>query len=531
MSDAKLTNGLSVEEIAPIQLRPPLPSSGLLFALLAFSLSVIVFFFYRPLSQAEVGDPAIYDYIAQTILRGGLPYRDVVDIKGPGAPYLSALAMAIGKLAGLRDLIAVRLLNVLLVGLLSAITFLVAKIYLRSHIAALIAFLVPLMRDQFAAFMNGGTQPKLPMILFGMASLLMIANNRPFWAGFCSMLACLCWQPGLMFTGVALLIFSRYLTIGSRSRAPELRAACKVLAGAAIPLAGVLLYFHWRGALGELWAWTIVYNYSVFAPDAERALGDAFAHLWKIMRRTFEADIILVMMSVLGLVMFAFERVRAKLSGELSCWPDAILIPPLVYLLFSVINFQGGPDLIPFFPFIGIFAGWAFVWMGRLVKPHAITVAGRLKINSRDLIPATALAAIFALAFFRAITFKPQGWSLSDQDKAMKAISELLGPDDKIYVHGTVEILALTGRPNLNPYVFLDWGADDFAASRRHSTFKAIIEEMESQAPKLVAISRLRKVYHREEFEHWVNEHYDRLELFKYDKLYIRKKQCLSKSR
>jgi len=45
-----------------------------------------------------------------------------------------------------------------------------------------------------------------------MVSLLMIAKDKPFWAGVCSMLSCLSWQPGLLFTGVAILIFSRYLT-------------------------------------------------------------------------------------------------------------------------------------------------------------------------------------------------------------------------------------------------------------------------------------------------------------------------------
>jgi hypothetical protein len=523
----EVINALGVQESSSTRSRPHNLKYAL--ALLAFSISVIVISSYRPLSQAEAGDPAIYDYIAQTILRGGLPYRDVVDIKGPGAPYLSALAMATGKLVGLRDLIAVRLLNVLLVGLLSAVTFLVSEIYLRSRVAASVAFLIPLMRDQFAAFMNGGTQPKLPMILFGMVSLLMIAKSCPFQAGLCSMLACLCWQPGLMFTGVALLMSSRYLFLCRRLRVAAMRDTYKVLAGAALPLAVVLLYFYWRGALGDLWAWTIVYNYSVFAPDAERTLGDAFTHLWKITRRVFEADTILVLMSVLGMIMFAIERVRAKFKGEGFCSPqlyrDAILIPPLVYLVFSLINFQGGPDLIPFFPFIGIFAGWAFVEIGRLVDRPASILTGRLSIKLRELIPAIALATIFALATLRAATFKPQGWTLQDQDKAMKLISELLGPDDKIYVHGTVEILALTGRPNLNPYVFLDWGADDFAAARRHSSFKAIIEEMESQTPKLVAISRLRKVYHRAEFEQWVAEHYDRLELFKYENLYIRRQQ------
>ena len=54
-------------------------------AIVAFLFGVALMLAYRPWTQIEVGDPAVYDYIAQSILRGQMPYRDVVDIKGrPG---------------------------------------------------------------------------------------------------------------------------------------------------------------------------------------------------------------------------------------------------------------------------------------------------------------------------------------------------------------------------------------------------------------------------------------------------------------
>src|SRR4030095_12820050 len=90
--------------------------------------------------------------------------------------------------------------------------YLTAREYLGSRTAALIAFTIPLMSSYFVGWMLGGTQPKLSMALFGMITMLLIARDKPFWAGLCSMLSCLCWQPGLLFTGTAVLIFSRYFT-------------------------------------------------------------------------------------------------------------------------------------------------------------------------------------------------------------------------------------------------------------------------------------------------------------------------------
>jgi hypothetical protein len=490
-------------------------------ALLALLFTVVIIAMHRPFSQLGVNDAAIYDYIAQSILRGQVPYRDVIDIKGPLAPHLSAVAMMIGKAVGLRDILAVRLFQILMTGFLSAAIVLVVDAYVENRAAALIAFLIPLMPRSFIEMMIAGTQPKLPMILFGMLSLLLIAKDRAFWAGFCSMLSCLCWQPGLLFTGVAFLMFSRYLT-----RWRDLRAA-KVLAGAAIPLVLTLGYFSLRGALGDMWAWTITYNYTVFAPAAESTLAEAGAHVWTITRRAFEVDTILVILSGLGLLVFLAERLRAKQRlrealASADLFKDALVIPPLIYLAFCLINFQRAPDLIPFFPFIGIFAGWSFVKMGRLIAGIGRARSSASGVGLGVIIPATAVVLILLTVLYRSATYRLDGSTLADQDQAVQTVASLLGPDDKIYVHGTLEILTLLGRSNLNPFVFLDWGADDFAAARRGTSFSTLIEEMDAQAPKLVSLSRLRKVYHRAELEKWVDDRYDKVDLSRYD-LYIRK--------
>ena len=488
-------------------------------ALAVFLLGAGISLMYRPFSQLEVGDPAIYDYIAQEILRGQMPYRDVIDIKGPMAAHLSALAMLAGKLVGLRDIIAVRWLHVLLLGLLCAVTCVVGTIYLKSRAAGILAGLVPLCFPTFIEMMVAGTQPKLPMIVFGMLSLVLIAKDQPFWAGFCSMLSCLCWQPGLMFAGVAVLIFSRYLSTWRDGR------ALKVFAGATIPLIVTLAYFFVRGSLGEMWAWTITYNYSVFGPAAKRPLGDATDHLLKIMNRIFRRDIFLVILGALGLGVYLIERIVTKVKQKEALWmpdlfADALLMPPLIYLAFCLINIQSGPDLIPFVPFVGIFIGSLMFKVER-----ALSNRGKgLLSGSVILVPCLSITIILLIILSHAAFYRIQGWNLKDQDKAMEAVSLMLDPNDKIYVHGTVELLILLGKANLNPYVFLDWGADDFAAARRGTDFTTLVQEMDAQAPKLVALSRLRKVNHGAELEQWVAEHYDKVDSVFYESLYIRKK-------
>src|SRR5262252_4675090 len=139
MASAENNTGVRAALQPPASALPPArPRFGEIQQLAAavFAVGVIIASMYGPFIEREWGDDAIYDYIAQTILRGGLPYRDVVEIKAPGAIYLSALAMFLGRYISISDVIAVRMLNILLIGLLSLMTFVVAWTYLRSRLAS-----------------------------------------------------------------------------------------------------------------------------------------------------------------------------------------------------------------------------------------------------------------------------------------------------------------------------------------------------------------------------------------------------------
>jgi DolP-mannose mannosyltransferase len=495
-------------------------------AFAAFLAGAAVVLMYSPLRQMEVGDEAGYDYMAQCILRGQIPYRDVVDSKGPLSMYLSALVMAIGKTVGLQDVIAVRLFYVLLGGILCAVTFLVAEAYFSSRIAGAIAFAVPLMSAQFVEMMVGGTRPKIPMIIFGLITLLLIARDRPFWAGFCSMLSCLCWQPGLAFTGVAVLMFSRYLTSWRDLR------AIRVLLGAAIPLAVVISYFSAVGALRDLWNWTVHYNYSVYMPEGNEPAGTALALTWRLINEAMGANAFWVKLSIVGALIYGITCVRVrfkerKLVELPNMWKDAVLMPPLVHLGFCIVNWPGRDNLIPFFPFIGIFAGYFVVTVARtiiaipFIKRNAF--AARV-IEWAPVIP-LVLVLLSVINHAKAYQIEP-GRTLQDQQAAFKAVADMLGPDDKIYVHGTVQLLVLLNRRNLNPYIFLPYGKDDYIASTLPGGFKTLVNEMEAQAPKVIALSRLRTVWHREELVDWAEEHYDKLPIeFGHNGVYVRKER------
>jgi hypothetical protein len=492
-----------------------------------FLFSVAVMFLWHLYTQLEAGDSAIWDYVAQSILRGQVPYRDVVEIKGPASAYLSAIAMWLGKFVGLRDVMAVRFMQILIAGVLSVVTFMVVETYLRLRTAAFIASLFPLMSYHFVSWTAGGTQPKLTMILFGMLALLLMAKDRPFWAGFCSMLSCLSWQPGLLFTGVAVLVLSRYLTSWRDWR------ALRVVFGAMLPLGVTLLYFHQVGAFTDFWMWTVSYNYEVYAPGGIRTLSETVAHIWTVSGRVFNLDSIWVAFGLAGLLMFTAQRLRSKLNLRLALnspelFKDALAIAPLVYLAFCLVNLQSGPDLMPLFPFIGIFAAWFIVEFSRLLNgTRPISREPRL-CRLIETLPSLVLLLVLAVAVFRAATHKMEEWTLSYQEQQLAKMSGLIGPDDKIYVHGTLEILVLLNRPNLNPYIMWDHGKVGYIAAKKYGgSVNALIDAIEAERPKFVALSRLKLVPEGAALEHWLEANYDKLPITGYE-VHVRRAPVVS---
>jgi hypothetical protein len=475
---------------------------------------VAIFTLYRPLEQPVGGDPAIYDYIAQSILRGQVPYRDVVDIKGPGSYYITVASMWLGGLFGIRDVLADRLAHGLMLAALVVVVFKVAAEYLGSKAGGVIAAIFILMSSAFVGWMALGAQPKLSMILFGMLALLMVKRDRPVWAGVFAMLSCLCWQPGLLFAGTAFLVMSGYMTRWRDGR------AMKVVLGAAAPLAVAVAYLAYLGALRYFWAYAFEYNYGVFGPSAAKPLTEAVAHFFKVSNRVLGPLIFGFAASAVGWVIFVVEAIRRKLASEGLGPPDslkdAIAIPPLVYLIFCFVNFQGGPDLVLFFPFAGIFSAFFVLETMRLI---------RLKIRSPQyqlaakLIPAVAIVLMLAAAFEQGVVAWRSGKGFfKRQDHAIKSIGEALGPDGKIYVHGSVEILVFLNRPNLNPYVFVDWGMDDFIANKWYGgSFQNVVDEMDRQAPRLVSLTRLGRVNHGEDLMRWASERYKNSSIGGYD--------------
>jgi hypothetical protein len=511
---------------------------------LFFIILIFAALFYAQFRLWELpvrADRANWDYFAQVVARGGVPYRDVVNIKSPLSAYLSAAAILATRPFGLRDIYAIRGVSFLMIVLTVALVFLVANDYFGSRRKGLLAALIMLAFQPFA-ILNAGTQPKTPMILFGLITLWAILKDKPFTAGLLGMLSALCWQPGLLFVGAAGLAGSRYLTSWRDGK------VMRVIAGAALPLFVALFYFWLTGALHDFYMWSFDFNRTVYGPREMHSVSSSINRMQSIMQMTYPESRYYFGLGLLGFFLaIAMELVQAAQSREKGFFKSlienaprqAMVISATVYFLFCLIDMQGNADTIPMLPFIAIFAAALLVYAIDIVieifaklrlKQISLKEIGSLfieeyfsplgnsfrasAVSDRSSLLNPGVFLLICIAIFlqieRGIILrKPAGVTIARQDAEVAKLISNLQPDDKIFVQGRTEILVLAGLTNASKYYFMDRGKDSYLDKMEAGGFAGWFERLKAERPKVVALSRMKMVDHKADFYQWVRDEYD----------------------
>lgn len=477
---------------------------------IVFAFALVVYTQFQFWKQPSQGDRANWDYFAQVISHGGLPYRDVVNIKSPLAAYIGAAALIATRPFGLRDIFAIRITFIILAAFVVAFTYLVTLDAFDSVSTALLAAALVVSFDIFSASNAGGTQPKTPMVLFGLVTLWAILKDRPFAAGIFGMLSALCWQPGLLFTGAAGLAFSRYLT-----RWPD-KSIARLLAGSIIPLSALLAYFSFLGVLKDFYTWTVVYTSTVYAQHELRSVGEFFEHISTMLGGRYYSSQVYFYLALIGLCLAVVREIQVGVTTGLGHLIDraprqAVIVAPIVYFGFCVIDIQGAADLFPLIPFVSVFSALALVYA--VERSCSRLAHWRLETSHATTIQRFAVSFVVSWVLFfgvkGALLFECGFPTLSDQDMLVGEVVSQLEPGDKIFVHGQTEILVLGRLTNASKYFFLDKDKDQYLEIVEPGGFAGWFERLKAERPKIVALSRLDDVRHAKDFLDWVAASYE----------------------
>ena len=449
--------------------------------LLVFLLAALVYSLYG-FEGTLMRDDSIFLYSGQQMADGVPPYVSTFDHKGPMTPLITGTAASIAALLNLDDILVVRITFLLLSSLAVAGLYLLGSKLFSSQKMGLLAAFIFVGFNGFGIHAASGPRPKTPMVVFEILSLLFTARRQWFWAGVCGSLAFLTWQPA----GIFILITVLMAFIQSESRRLRLRNTLYAVSGVLIPIAIVSLYFWSQGALYEFIDGALLFNLLYL----ERVPYTLLFHIIRPIRMVYIGYTFMALPIFLGfftIFLMYMWRVRLYQSSLLDFIRKdhfaALLLSFAAFVIWSLWDFQGYPDLYVLLPY----AALGFGWLLYLVLQNL----PEIKESRTILQKVYFLLLCIILLSSAALNYRMRSENgLVEQLQWAQQVEAQYGTDAKLISIGVPQILVLLHRTNPNPYVWINQGVDNKINADTPGGFEGWIEELERYDPDVIVFGR-----------------------------------------
>jgi hypothetical protein len=422
--------------------------------LLGAALSVVIavglfsrFSVYGQLSR----DEAIYVYGGQQMTHGVAPYDSIFDPKGPGATLLCGLGAAIARLLNRSDIVMIRLVFLAVALLTVAAVYLLALQLWDSVLGAVAAAIVFASFAGYARLALVGPDAKMPGVLCAVVAMWLAARRQWFWASIAASLAVVVWQP----LGLYPLVVIVAAVLCSPDRRP--RALGMTVAGAALPIVAVSVYFASVSAFGRLVEAAVIFPVRGYTGGGRPFLKQ-MQLIEKVLRHyygvTGELLFCVGLVLLIGLAMRSVVTTRDDRKAALR---DPLVLVVLVTLLgqmvFAVQDFHNYPRLYPLLPYaaVGIGGGVALAvrhWPGD-VRWIRTALAGGLAV----------LVVVSAISFGNSAG---NNHELRGQEAGGCVVGHLLSPEHPLWVLGDPVPFAVMHRRSPDRFIYLNSGVDEW---------------------------------------------------------------------
>lgn len=428
---------------------------GLLLVALCAAAALGVCFLYDVPGRPVLADNQIFFFLSQRASEGVPPHVSIADPKTQASVLVNAAAMALGRSAGMAELLSFRLVSVVVVVMAVVFAFLLAGQLVGAGreeggdpdgvsswtlIAGL--FAVAGMFTVDGLFLEGasGGRPHVFVAGFAMLAHFLLARRREVAAGAAAAFAFLCWQPSAVVLGalgLALLL--------SRDR-PILRAL-RLTGGAFVVVLLYESYFVLHGVLALQLDQEFVlplgsiHKVTALADSVWFVLTDA--RPWRTTPRLLPA-LFLVALAVTWTSALLRPR-RTLVTLRENPATSAFWIAVHVAFPFTVYEHQAHPDLLLVQPYYAVAV--AVVTTGLLRGLQRRVGTARVLWLAWG---TAALAAAYGVdaAHGGARSFGRSGGSLAEQKLAADALSFYREQHGSVWVLGSVHLLALEGEEN-----------------------------------------------------------------------------------
>ena len=425
-----------------------------------------------------LSDNQHYFFIAERAASGVPPHVSQFDPKNALGMLIPAAAIRAGRLLGVDDLLASRIVSVAAGALAVALVWPLTRRVTGSRTAAWIASAAMLSLNRFLLLAAMGSQPKIFLVLFVVASLLLVSTRRWGLGGLMAGAAFLCWQPAAALIAVGALA----LLLGGAGG----RAVASFLAAAAASFVGYEAYFLYHGVLTEQLAQAYLFplQYMERPPTALRpVLRRAGWVLGASQGVTLWSVVPLLFLAWLAWLWSGWWRRSSGVAHQMADRPDRIYFALGAHAAFAncLLSYQGFPDRFLLDPFMAIAAAWLVVIVLDRVTNASIAV------QVRRAVPVVSLLALLVLAVCGHWNYRDIR-GLSEQRKLAAAVGRLLDVGYSVYAVGCTHLLAYNHADNFTPYGFFFRGvAESLQVSTGGRGYRPL---RDGKLPDVMLISR-----------------------------------------
>jgi 4-amino-4-deoxy-L-arabinose transferase-like glycosyltransferase len=442
----------------------------LLLAILAISFCLRLAFLHEPFER----DEGLYAYVGQEILRGAIPYKDVIEIKPPGTFYL--YAAGIGVFGDTTE--SIRLFTALYSLISVYFVYRIAR-YLSGPQAGLLAGFLYAIYSSGPLLQGSSSNTEVFMVMPLLAGTYLFlrgadTGRRVYLMG-CGLAAGMAMLIKTVALTQAVVLFSACFFV-RRSGSGFKGRGLDALGFAVPPLILALLtvsYFAYHGALADFFYWNIAFagkyrSASITGPPFFGVVG----HL-------------LPEMFLLALVAFPTALFLILREREIKCLVVALLLPPaLAGVCLPGKNFPH--YFIQLVPPMAVLAG---IGLGRISGQRGVPLY----------VAAAAVVTVFGWSISREYMYytvlTPEQVSISKYgDTFVQSVpianylKERTRPEEYIFQWGLEpELYFLSNRRSPVRYlgsVGLEWSADPAAATRE------LVEGIERKKPRYIVLQQ-----------------------------------------
>lgn len=456
---------LSTSETAPAAgRRRRLDPLGPLMALAATAV-----FLVQGFDSVLTRDLALFSYAGQQTVEGLPPYVGVLNRAGPLAHLVPAVGVAVGRAVGIDDVLAMRLLMMLISVACVWLLYVLCRDLFRSRLAGLAASSALLTFTGFVTYAVGGPREKTTLTLCVILVFWMVLKQRWMWAGAFVALATLTWQPSFV-TG----LFAALAAMAGLGPRQMLPAAVRFGVGGLIPTAIITAGFALAGALQEFLDGFVLINQRYTQQSGLLAApGETIGFLFE----GFGASLLLITAGLVAVIVLAALRgkdaFRAREARDLAL--VGIGAAAVAGITWSLFVLNGWADIVVLLPAAAVGVG-------------AVAAEVQARVPERVGVPILVIWTVVCLLAGAVSSFENRENVLDRQRAEVAAMFAAVPSDATVMSVGGPEPLVLTHRRNPIRHQMFLTGLEEYVDDTWPGGLEGLAEWVGEEKPTFITV-------------------------------------------